>query len=134
MAKQPPAVTVPPAGEREIDGVTYVTRPMDPELLVRHVGKVPGLMASLRSGSLAIDDGLMTIVRDCFALTSADGSELRDNRWKVHFLGKPSALARVIIWMAEVHFVPFLSGGKQAFDDAMGSLGASLGSPAASPE
>lgn len=124
----------PSAAEREIDGVTYSTRHMDPERLVRHVGKVPGLLASLKLGSFSFDDGLMEIMRDCFDLSAANGRELRNGYWKVHFLGKQAALARVIMWMAEVHFVPFLSGGKQAFDDAMASLGGLLASPAAAPE
>ena len=129
-------VEAPPAqyaAEREIEGVLYGTRHMDPERLVRHVGKVPSLMLSLKAGTFAFDDGLMAVMRDCFDLTTAGGKELRNGYWKVHFLGKPAALAAVLLWMAEVHFVPFLAGGKQALDAAMASLGAQLGS-AAQPE
>ncbi|MCC6811357.1 MAG: hypothetical protein IT381_28265 [Deltaproteobacteria bacterium] len=127
--QEPPAPEQFPH-EREIDGVRYASRYMDPERLIRHVGKVPGLLQAMRSGTFGFDEGLMTVVKDCFDLAAADGRELRNGFWKVHFLGRPGALASVMLWLAEVHFVPFLAGGKQALDVAMGSLGAQLVSPA----
>ncbi len=129
--QQEPAAPQEYAATREIDGVQYGTRHMNPERLVRHAAKAPALLRSLKEGTFAFDESLMTILQECFDLASADGRELgRGHFWKVHFLGRQGALAGVILWMLEVHFVPFLAGGQRALGDAMASLGAQLGSPA----
>lgn len=119
---------------KEIGGVTYGTRHMNPETLLLHAGRVFGLSASAMLSKSGTDSGLMTVLRDCFELAMADGRELRGEGWKIHFLGKPKDLVQVVGWMLEVHFADFFEEAVNVASGYRERFGALLGFKASTPQ
>jgi hypothetical protein len=93
--------------QKEINGVIYRTRHMDPESVLQHAGRIFGMSAGSVLAKSASDSGLMGVLKDCFELASADGKELRGKAWNVHFLGKQKDMVQLVAWLLEVHFADF---------------------------
>lgn len=122
------------AVEKEINGVTYGTRHMDPEKLLLYSGRVVGMTAAAvmsRTG----DSGIMEVLRECFGLAMADARELgKNDYWKVHFLGKPKDLIHVVAWMLEVHFADFFVEALSVANDLKERFGGLLDSKGQTPQ
>ena len=123
--------------EKQINGVVYAIRAMDPLDVLRDAGKIAALAGpALSSATSALtsdedsDEGVkpalgqllaglfgqlghpdvLAMTQNLFNCMTADNAELKQAQWRAHFKGNIGTLLDVIVWAAGVQYGPFFSG------------------------